>query len=227
MGNVRTVVISDTHGRHDGWDVPAGDILVHCGDLCARGSIDELREAADFLRGQPHRHKVVIAGNHDFALQDHPVEARAEMHGLTYLQDEAAVVEDIRFYGSPWQPEFFDWAFNLPRGEALAEKWAQIPDDTEVLLTHGPPHGHGDFVARRGAGHVGCAELLARVGHVKPAVHCFGHIHEGAGVTQADGTLFVNASICDLRYRPTLPARVLDRRDGVWRVVGRGGDDEN
>ncbi len=219
MSTLRMVVISDTHGRHDGWRVPDGDVLVHAGDLTSHGTLAQVRAAADFLRALPHSHKVVIAGNHDFAFESANDEARAAFRGLTYLQDESALVAGVRFYGSPWQPEFYDWAFNLARGPALAEKWAAIPDDTEVLVTHGPPLGHGDAVARPGGERVGCADLLARIGEVRPAVHCFGHIHEGAGITQADGTFFVNASICDLRYRTCLPPRVLDRVDGRWSVV--------
>jgi len=213
------VVISDTHGRHDGWHVPDGDVLVHCGDLTSHGTLPQIRAAADFLRALPHADKVVIAGNHDFAFERSPAEARAEMTGLTYLEDEAALIQGVRFYGSPWQPEFYDWAFNLPRGAALVEKWALIPGDTEVLVTHGPPRGHGDEVARPTGAHEGCDDLLARVRVIRPKVHCFGHIHEAAGVTSADGTYFVNASICDLSYRPSLPARVLDRIDGEWSVV--------
>jgi Icc-related predicted phosphoesterase len=216
------VVISDTHGRHDGWHVPDGDLLVHCGDLTMRGTLAQIRDAADFLRELPHEHKVVIAGNHDFAFERSPDEARAELRGLTYLEDEAAVIEGVHFWGSPWQPEFYDWAFNLPRGAALAEKWALIPGDTEVLVTHGPPRGHGDLVERPAGAHEGCDDLLARIQAIRPKVHLFGHIHEAAGVTHEGGTLFVNASICDLSYRPTLPARVLDRAEGEWSVV-RGG----
>jgi Icc-related predicted phosphoesterase len=219
---MRMVVISDTHGRHDGWNVPDGDVLVHCGDLTKRGTLAQLRAAATFVRSLPHQHKIVIAGNHDFGLQRKPAEARATMSGLTYLEDQSTEIDGVRFYGSPWQPWFYDWAFNLRRGEPLARVWAAIPDDTEVLVTHGPPYGHGDRVERPPGELVGCRDLLARVRDVRPKVHCFGHIHESAGVTTAGGTLFVNASICDLDYRPTLPARVLDRIDGVWAVVDDG-----
>jgi len=100
-------------------------------------------------------------------------------------------IEGVRFWGSPWQPWFFDWAFNLERGEEIRAKWELIPDDTEVLITHGPPQGHGDMTSR-GEG-AGCADLLARIRQVKPRYHLFGHIHEGYG-TSTDGVTSVSPS---------------------------------
>ena len=132
------VLLSDTHGKHDTLVVPAGDILVHAGDLTDAGSLEELEDVNAYFARLPHRHKLVIAGNHDFCFEREPEEARATLTAATYLEDEAVTVEGIRFYGSPWQPWFFDWAFNLPRGEALKEKWALIPPKTDVLITHAP-----------------------------------------------------------------------------------------
>jgi hypothetical protein len=125
-----------------------------------------------------------------------------------YLQDEAVEIEGLRIWGSPWQPEFLDWAFNLPRGAALREKWDRIPSGTDVLITHGPPQGVLDRVdeGRR----EGCADLLNAVARVRPRLHLFGHIHEGYGCLERDGTTFVNASICDRAYRPVNPPVVVD-----------------
>lgn len=76
------------------------------------------------------------------------------------------------------QPEFGNWAFNLPRGEECLEKWNKIPTDTDILLTHTPPLGHGDLVCS--GVRAGCVELLSTVQQkVKPKYHVFGHIHEG------------------------------------------------
>ena len=123
--------------------------------------------------------------------------------------DAGTSVDGIKVWGSPWQPEFCEWAFNLPRGQPLRAKWRLIPDDTDVLLTHGPPLGHGDQCA--GGHRAGCVDLLHEIqSRVRPAVHAFGHIHEGAGVTSDGATLYVNASTCNLRYRPVNPAVVVD-----------------
>lgn len=197
---MRIVCISDTHGFHGGLKVPEGDLLLHAGDLCKRGLLSELEETADWLRSLPHRHKVIIAGNHDFCLEEDPEQARPLLHGLTYLKDESCQVEGLRIYGSPWQPWFHDWAFNLPRGAPLREVWSKIPDHTQILLTHGPPHGVLDetYDGRR----VGCEELSLRLEQVQPRLHVFGHIHEAHGQAWHGETLCLNACLCNLRYRP-------------------------
>ena len=142
----RLVCISDTHGYHD-FDIPQGDVLVHAGDLTMSGGMDEIRAAANWLRSLPHPEKIVIAGNHDFAFEAgsaESAEARAEMHGLTYLQDEEATVGGLRCWGTPWSPWFYDWAFNAQRGPAIQRIWEQIPSGLDLLVVHGPPLGHGD-----------------------------------------------------------------------------------
>jgi Icc-related predicted phosphoesterase len=186
------VLMSDTHGYHGSLDVPMGDILIHAGDLTQTGSLEELEEANAFLAGLPHRHKVVICGNHDFCFERDPVRARAALTAATYLQDSAVVVEGIKIWGSPWQPWFYDWAFNLKRGPAIAAKWALIPKDTDILVTHGPPYGIGDQTSH--GERAGCEDLLARIEKVRPKLHVFGHIHEGAGIYRRPGTTFVNAA---------------------------------
>lgn len=209
----RIVAISDTHSLHDRVTVPDGDILVHAGDHCGRGVLSHSIDFAGWLYRQPHHHKVIVAGNHDEWIQRRPGEARAlfAANGITYLQDSGTTIAGLRFWGSPWQPEFCDWAFNLPRGEALREKWALIPDDTDVLITHGPPRGLLDKVRPpHEDSRVGCEELRKAVERIEPKLHIFGHIHESAGVGHNGATRFVNASTCDGDYRPTNPPIVID-----------------
>jgi len=208
---MRLVCLSDTHLRTGRLDVPAGDVLLHAGDLTERGEGHEVREALAWLASLPHHHKVLIAGNHDFLFEQEPEAARAllaEFPSLTYLQDSEATVGGLRVWGSPWQPRFFDWAFNLDRGEPLARVWARIPSGVDVLLTHGPPAG---ILDRTTDGRlVGCADLLAAVRRARPRLHVFGHIHEAYGRLDRDGTAFVNASTCDRLYRPVHPPIVVD-----------------
>lgn len=133
--------------------------------------------------------------------------------GIHYLQDEGVTItaplpdgtsQSLNVYGSPWQPEFYDWAFNLPRGAALDEKWAKIPAGTDLLVTHGPPHG---ILDKAEDGYLcGCEDLRRHVfGRVRPRVHVFGHIHEGYGTEHIENMTFVNACTCNLRYRPYNP----------------------
>ncbi|MDP2308528.1 MAG: metallophosphatase domain-containing protein [Pseudomonadota bacterium] len=204
---MRIVCVSDTHSFHDRVDVPDGDILVHTGDLSRRGSREDVRSFDRWLGALPHPHKVVIAGNHDFCFE-RDATARGWITNAIYLQDEGCVIAGLKFWGSPWQPRFFDWAFNLDRGVQLREKWDLIPPDTDVLLTHGPPHGVLDVTY---AGLVvGCEELRAAVSRVRPRLHVFGHIHEGYGRSEQDGTRFVNASSCNVQYIPTQAPIVVD-----------------
>lgn len=113
-------------------------------------------------------------------------------------------------WGSPWQPEFCDWAFNLPRGAACLDVWKQIPTNVNLLITHGPPLGRGDRV-NNGLSHCGCVDLLREVqDRVKPAVHIFGHVHEGYGVSSDSNTTFINASSCTLQYQCINPPIVFD-----------------
>lgn len=191
---MRIVCVSDTHARHHKTHLPPGDILIHAGDITDRGAIDEVTAFDEWLGtlNYLYRHKVVICGNHDFCFQEQPAEARRLITNAVYLEDSSVTIEGLTIYGSPWQPWFGDWAFNLQRGPELAMKWALIPEDTQILITHGPPAGILDMTHRGEA--VGCRDLLDRVRLIRPRLHVFGHIHEAAGRVDVDGTTFVNAS---------------------------------
>ena len=197
---MRIVAVADTHLFTDDLVVPDGDVLVHAGDLCRAGNLDELALAAAWLRSLPHRHKVVVAGNHDWAFARMPHHARALLSDCIYLEDSEATIAGVRFYGSPWQPEFNDWAFNLPRGRALADVWAKIPHNIDVLVTHGPPAGFGDRYGNR----IGCEDLLRRVREVTPRLHLFGHVHQDGGFWQDGGIAFANVTTWECERAPTV-----------------------
>lgn len=200
---MRVVAVADTHMfEADLPSVPDGDVFVHAGDLLRGGSLAELEVVAEWLRALPHRHKVIVAGNHDGCFQTHPAEARALLGGPIYLEDAGAIVCGVRFFGSPWQPTYNDWAFNLPRGAALAAKWAAIPEGLDVLVTHGPPAGIGD----RGpmAGRAGCDDLRHRVAVARPALHLFGHIHQDGGLWHLGPTCFANVTTWECERAATV-----------------------
>jgi predicted phosphohydrolase len=208
---MRLVVASDTHEQHAGLDVPDGDAFIHAGDLTFRGDLRAIRAFGAWVQALPHKHKIIIAGNHDWAFEREPASARVAIgdgtQGVMYLQDSGVTIDGVSFWGSPWQPWFLDWAFNLRRGSAIAAKWALIPANTDVLITHGPPM---DILDSNGKENLGCADLTRRLGEIRPRAHIFGHIHEGSGVLVQAGTTYVNASICDAAYKPTNPVRVID-----------------
>jgi Icc-related predicted phosphoesterase len=206
--DLRLVCLSDLHSLKPACPIPEGDVLVIAGDICGHGTLYEIKAFDSFLADLPHRHKLLIAGNHDWPFSRVPKKARALIKHAVYLQDSGIDIDGIKFWGSPWQPFFCNWAFNLPRGAPLAQVWAKIPSDTDVLITHGPPYGILDRIYN--GDHVGCEDLRAALSRVRPKLHVFGHVHESYGVREQDGTVFINASTCDGRYRPVNAPIVFD-----------------
>lgn len=220
---MRIVTISDTHALQYNMVqvIPAGDVVVHAGDIMNSGyKPDDISRFLDWFGDLPYSHKIFIAGNHDRLFENEPNEVSylieqknallADSKKITYLQDEEIVIDGVKFYGSPWQPEFCNWAFNLPRnGVELKTVWNKIPTDTDVLITHTPAMGILDCT-HYGNSHVGCELLLSKVLEVQPLLHVFGHIHEDYGVHTLGKTTFVNASVCTLRYSPINKILVFD-----------------
>ena len=190
--------ISDTHTKHKHLtnDLPGGDILIHCGDISSRGYMNEIKNFLEWFDGiKGYEHKIFIAGNHDFGFQDNPKECAKLLQDyptVTYLEDSSVIVDGIKIYGSPWQPWFHNWAFNVNRGWDIAQKWEKIPQDIDILITHGPSLGILDItnVSER----VGCEDLYKRVMEINPKVHACGHIHSSYGMKEIDGMTFINAS---------------------------------
>lgn len=202
---VRIVCMSDTHSTmsHIKFDIPDGDIFIHAGDFTTRGRKQEVIEFNEWIGQLPHKHKVVIAGNHEipFEKASSKNEYRQYLTKCTYLEDELIEICGLKIFGTPWQPVYGFWAFNVPRGAECLEKWNKIPENIDLLVSHGPPLGHGDLC--RSGLRAGCVELLSTVQQrVKPKYHIFGHIHEGYGITSDGTTTFVNASTCNIFYFP-------------------------
>jgi len=209
---MRLVCISDTHSLHRRIpDIPAGDVLIHAGDCLGAGTLNDILDLDEWLGALPHPKKILIAGNHDWAFQKEPERAMEALTNAIYLEDTGVEIEGVNFWGSPWTPSFLDWAFMLDRGHAIREKWNLIPQHIDVLVTHGPPAFVRDEVRLDvWSQNVGCYDLWERVSQIEPKVHIFGHIHEGYGQHKLNRTLFVNASTCTERYRPTNPPIVVD-----------------
>lgn len=195
--------ISDTHNIHNelNEDLVGGPLLIHCGDVSGRGSKREIDEFIDWFSSLPYTHKIFIAGNHDFLFERENIKESIRLpKGVHYLHDSHIIIEGIKIYGTPWQPWFYDWAFNLPRnGTELKEKFDLIPKDTDILISHTPPSGILDLVTR--GYNVGCEALKNRILEINPKINCFGHIHEAYGHEFINGTHYINASSLDQRYR--------------------------
>lgn len=213
---MRIVFVSDTHNRLDRIKVPDGDMLIHSGDFTMRteaktpaAHLEQVSRFNNDLGALPHPFKVVVAGNHDAPFESDNAEARALLTNAVYLQDQLAVLGGLRIYGSPWQPEYRKWAFNLPRdSEELRAVWSRVPDNIDILVTHGPPKGFLDRAPLWPT--LGDQFLRDRVLEVRPKIHCFGHVHFSAGVLEHEGITFVNAASLNEKYQPTGDVIVLD-----------------
>lgn len=210
---MKIVCISDTHNQLDKVveSIPNGDVLLHAGDMTFMGEENEIKKFNSDIGRLPHGIKIAIAGNHDWLFERDNRLARSLCTNFVYLEDEEYILPNgLKVYGSPWQPEFCNWAFNLSRitGE-LTEKWAKIPEDTDILITHGPPHGILDM--SRSGEQCGCQELRERIrGLKKLKLHVFGHIQCNTGKYYDGRVHYFNASTCDEQYRPVNPAMVIE-----------------
>lgn len=219
---MRIIAISDTHGFHEDIRLPPheeGDVLVHAGDITRRGELSILNSFSEWLSKTPYEKIIIIAGNHDFCFEkeEHNIskdilENNSRHPGkIIYLQNESVVVDGIKFYGSPYQPRFNNWAFNVDRGRDIKKEWDKIPLDTDILITHGPAKEwvggmlREVVMGRQSVQDLGCEELIKKIKEVNPIYHICGHIHDGYGIYRHDecDTVFCNASICTEAYEPT------------------------
>lgn len=205
---MKITFISDTHNKHKFVtnDLPGGDLLIHAGDISSMGYEHEIREFCKWYDSlDNYTNKIFIAGNHDWGFQNNVEKVKEILNfyeNITYLQDNSVLLgEDmVSVYGSPWQPEFYNWAFNLERkGNELKEKWDNIPSNTDILITHGPAYGYVDRVIGR-VENLGCELLTERIKELKPKIHVCGHIHTGYGYTFDGDTHYINASVLNESY---------------------------
>jgi|LakMenEpi03Aug12_release.lakeMendotaPanAssembly.Ray.scaffolds.fasta_scaffold345354_2 Icc-related predicted phosphoesterase len=209
--NMKITFISDTHNKHNliTEDLPGGDLLIHAGDISSMGYEHEITNFCKWLDNiNNYKTKVFISGNHDWGFQDSPTDSLRIINthkSINYLQDDLLMVgenyEDmVKIWGSPWQPEFYNWAFNLPRnGDELKGKWGMIPMNTDILVTHGPAWGFVDTI-KGTTTHLGCELLTERIKEIKPKIHVCGHIHSGHGYVFDGNTHFINAAVLGERY---------------------------
>lgn len=210
---MKFVLISDTHGDHRKLQLPHADTIVHAGDLSADGDPKEVRDFIAWFDALDYTNKILIAGNHDWHMQTHAAEMASVLaeSSINYLFDSGVEIDGIRFWGSPFTPEYFNWAFQCKQGDEMDLHWKKIPENTHVLITHGPPYGIMDKVPEDDGtlSHAGCARLLRRIRTIKPALHIFGHIHEGFGEQKVDETHFYNVSSMNSAYKIHNPPVVL------------------
>ena len=218
---MRLVCVSDLHGLYPGITLPEGDVLVCAGDFTNYGELVQLEGFLFWVTNHHFSKRIVIAGNHDFCFEDSLrlySKERLQDSGVTYLEASECEFGGIKFYGSPCTPKFFNWAFMLNSDQEAKKHWDLIPEDVQVLITHGPPYGILDRVAKRPlkdppevgdrAGDKHLAKRITKLPKLK--AHIFGHLHLENGIEVINNTTYVNASICDEFYRPIRKPIVLD-----------------
>lgn len=197
---MQITTISDTHGLHHLLKLPGGDLLIHAGDVCNRGTQQEAANFIDWFEKQPYTYKIFIAGNHDFFFENFTQQEIQDIlpKNIYYLNDSGIEIDGINIWGSPITPEFHNWAFNRKRGEEINNHWQLIPNNTDILITHGPAFGVLDKIFHNL--NVGCEDLLKVVDNIQPKYHIFGHIHESYSYLNKKGTTYINTSSLDLFY---------------------------
>lgn len=218
----KIIVLGCSHGRHSQLVVPDGDVLIHTGDYSPRGTQADAIAFLKWFESQPHQHRLWVEGNHDAYAERHPTEfaALAKEHAPSChrLFDSGVEIEGIKFFGSPFTPTFMNWSFMANRGEQIRQHWNLIPDDTQILVTHGPAYGHLDLVpaeyVQNGRDrHQGCHDLRevidTRLKQLK--CHLFSHLHsQGCQTEVVDGVTFANAAVVGEDYRVRGQIQVID-----------------
>ncbi len=225
--------IADLHGFYP--KLEGGDLLIVAGDLTAGDTEEEHNRFQSWIDHQNYRKKIVIAGNHDNFLEKRVYSCLCDwMKPIKYLCDSRTEFEGLKIWGSPWTKTFKGMnphckAFTVDTDEELAEKWAMIPDDTDILITHSPAWGIHDLVFDRDlitdqlvSNRVGSGSLITWIAnHINTLkLHVCGHIHEGYGIHdlrelaamkhEPETTIFVNASYVNERYQPVnRPVRII------------------
>jgi Icc-related predicted phosphoesterase len=191
---MRLLHLSDTHNLHrQVSNLPAADIIIHSGDISNAGTGKEVVEFVEWFGALDYEYKIFIAGNNDFCMEGKNVETiqRFLPENCFYLCNSAIMIGRMKFWGIPF---FFS---DDVSGEYI-NMIAQIPTDTDVLISHRPPLGILD-----NAGNIsyGCPDLLQRMFDIRPRYHLFGHIHDAYGIEKSKHTIFANAALVDEDYR--------------------------
>jgi Icc-related predicted phosphoesterase len=214
--------LSDTHNQHFSRQMypnycmkspDRSDILVHAGDFTVKGNMGEIHSFSDWVREVAPFFKAVIfiAGNHEWNFDINPMISKSyfkDIPNCYYLENTGVEIEGIKFWGTPMTKSYISvegskrrrndgWAFGRD-ADKLAVYWDMIPTDTDVLITHSPAYGFGDFHKDM---HLGCPDLLKRIWEIQPRIHIFGHIHSGEGSYKIGKTTSLNTSMVDDNYK--------------------------
>lgn len=230
---MKIMAISDTHGNLP--DISPCDLLLHGGDICPGGYKEPILNQLKWINGPfrewlediPAKHVVMVPGNHDwlFEPQNQVILPNLRWH---LLIDNLATIYGLKIYGTPWQLPYGYWAFNAEEKD-LERKYRYIPDDIDILISHGPPFGFGDKVIETGFNGkewfeyqrgVGSKSLMERILQIKPKLTVVGHIHEDRGIWETEGIVIANCSHVDVTYRKRFPPMEFNLVEGKLSYLG-------
>lgn len=220
---MKLVAISDIHNRYHKLEIPECDVLIVAGDWTSQGRIDEVQEFAKWLNEQNSGHIVLVPGNHELYFEKVYPDSRNwildHCPAANILIHDSIDIEGIKIFGSAWTPYFCNCAYNGARTPTeitmygnrplMKDLWSQIPENTNILITHGPPHNILDYAPI--CGNVGCTDLMDRVLKLPNLkTHIFGHIHYSYGYKRFNGVDFYNVANCNEAYSPSNPITVIE-----------------
>ena len=205
---MKLIVLSDNHTNYD-FETPEGDVLIHCGDFTDTGKPKEMLWFKEYLKEQPHEHKLFIFGNHEKIGNEvrYWIDYLEDGTGAKCIHEAAYGIGHFNFFGSSYTPQFLNWAF-MQDDETRERYWKNMIEGMDVLVTHGPPMGIRGKI--EDGTEIGCQYLREFVDRVKPKYHFFGHNHAGAGIQNGDGTMFVNAAILTEDYKMAREPVIID-----------------
>lgn len=182
--------------------------MIHAGDFSWRGTLEEVIPFLDWFAKQPAKHKILTVGNHEggFVWHQHDLfKEECKLRDLIFLNDSGIEIDGLKFWGSGWTPTFCNWYWMADRGVQIRQHWNMIPEDTNVLVSHGPPMGILDKLID--GTDVGCQDLMDRILKTPGLKACFfGHIHlHGGRMQEFHGIKFFNCSVCTEEYKPWNP----------------------
>lgn len=244
---IKVAFISDTHSFHRRVKIPDCDILIHAGDVTGSGRHDlaeaNLLDFINWMADLPIKEKVFVPGNHDCLIENQPelwvkrfknrgihiLMGTDDLYPGTVTQEPELFNRNIelmglRIWGSPITPTFCNWSFMRNKNGPIANIWADIPEDSHIVVTHGPAYGINDYNM---SGHLcGCMDLRGKVSFMGrngyPLIHACGHIHESYGTHELGDTLCINASCADARYRISNQAVLVEVELGEQNLVRYG-----
>jgi len=203
---MKIIAFSDTHWFHSGLEIPKCDVLIFAGDANI-GSERRMNDFVDWLNSQSAKHKIFVAGNHDSFCEAIGINYCKEFFGkIHYLINESIVIKGVKIWGSPYSVEYNNWSF-MEYDSELAGLWNTIPDETDIVITHGPCKGILDKSTLDGR-HCGSDSLRDKLKRIKPKIHICGHLHSAHGHYTDYVTDYYNVSVLndkyELTYKPTV-----------------------